>query len=167
MTDFVVRPLDGSVDSGDFACGTAVLDEYLRRYASQDVRRKVARVFVATPADDARCLAGYFTLNAGSVGSTELPHELARKLPRYPIPVAMIGRLAVSQAFQGRGLGSILIADACRKIAEASHVLAMAGVIVDAKDANAEAFYRHFGFVPLPGRADRLFLAMQSVEGLL
>ena len=97
-------------------------------------------------------------MSAGSVNCSDLPEQLARKLPSYPVPVALIGRLAVNQAFQGKGLGSILLADACQKVRQAKDTLAVAGIIVDAKDASAGAFYRHFGFVELPGKPERLLL---------
>lgn len=158
MTAYQIRLLDANVDVAAFRCGHSSLDEYIRRYASQDVRRNVARVFVATPENDFRRLAGFFTLSAGSVSCSSLPSSMARKLPRYPVPVALIGRLAVDVEFQGKGLGSILLADACQKVAQASEVLAMAGIIVDAKDEAAATFYQHFGFSPLPGQLDRLML---------
>lgn len=158
MTAYQIRLLDADVGVAAFHCGHSSLDEYIRRYASQDVRRNVARVFVATAEDDFRRLAGFFTLSAGSVSCSSLPKSMARKLPRYPVPVALIGRLAVDVEFQGKGLGSILLADACKKVAQASEVLAMAGIIVDAKDETAASFYRHFGFSPLPGQPDRLML---------
>lgn len=148
------------MDTAAFRCGQAPLDEYLYRYASQDVRRNVARIFVATPQDDLRRIAGYYSLSAGSVHCADLPPALAKKLPRYPVPVALVGRLAVDGAFQGKGkgLGSILISDACQKVAHASTALAVVGMVVDAKDDVAAAFYRHFGFVDLPGQSGRLLL---------
>jgi len=118
----------------------------------------LARVFVATPESDLVQLAGFFTLSAGSVNCFDLPASLAQRLPRYPVPVALVGRLAVGTKFQGKGLGAILLADACQKVARASTTLAMAGIVVDAKDAVAAAFYGHFGFMPLPGNAARLLL---------
>ncbi|MDP2835214.1 MAG: GNAT family N-acetyltransferase [Pseudomonadota bacterium] len=159
---YQIRPLDAEVAAGGFRCGEPALDEYLRRYASQDVRRGVARVFVATPADDLPRLAGFFSLSAGSVQAADLPESVRRALPRYPIPVALLGRLAVDATFQGRGLGSILLADACQKVAHASQVLAVAGLVVDAKTETAAAFYRHFGFVALPGQAGRLLLPRKA-----
>jgi GNAT superfamily N-acetyltransferase len=157
MMQYRIRAFDANVEKNGFCCGQQTLDEYIRRYASQDVRRNVARVFVATPVNS-NTLAGYFTLSAGSVNCSELPPELARKLPSYPIPVALVGRLAVDRSFQGKGLGSILLADACQKVAQASAVLAVAGIIVDAKEASSAAFYRHFGFSALSGQLQRLFL---------
>jgi GNAT superfamily N-acetyltransferase len=158
VTIYQISPLDASINTANFQCGREPLDDYIRRYASQDVHRNVARVFVAVPEDTPQQLAGFFTLSAGSVSCSSLPASLARKLPRYPVPVALIGRLAVDVKFQGKGLGSILLADACQKVAQASSVLAVAGIIVDAKDDNAIAFYAHFGFVPLQGQADRMML---------
>lgn len=158
MTRFLIRQLDAAVDVGTFNCGTSPLDEYIRRYASQDVRKNVARVFVATPDGRPEQLTGFFTLSAGSVNCSELPPTLARKLPRYPVPVALIGRLAVDVQFQEKGLGAILLADACHKVVQASAVLAVAGIVVDAKNQSAAAFYSHFGFIPLPGRPDRFLL---------
>lgn len=158
MTQYRIRPLDAAADTAAFHCGQPPLDEYILRYASQDARRGVARVFIATPSQEPQRLAGYFTLSAGSVNCADLPDALKRKLPRYPVPVALLGRLAVDLAFQGRGLGGILVADACQKVAQASAVLAVAGIIVDAKDEAAAAFYRRFGFLPLPGMAQRLML---------
>jgi len=158
VTTFKIRPLDKAVDTASFNCKQPVLDEYIRRYAAQDVKRNVARVFIATPEHDISRLAGFYTLSASSVSCSDLPVSLAKTLPRYPVPVALIGRLAVDQQFQGQGLGSMLLADACRKVANASISLAMVGLVVQAKDAAAASFYQHFGFKPLPGQADRLLL---------
>ena len=89
---------------------------------------------------------------------SELPESLAKNPPRYPVPVALIGGLAVATAYQGKGLGAIHLADACRKVAHASTALAVAGIVVDAKDAAAASFYRYFGFLNLPGQPARLLL---------
>jgi ribosomal protein S18 acetylase RimI-like enzyme len=91
---------------------------------------------------------------------------LARKLPRYPVPVAVLGRLAVDRTFHGRGLGAILLCDACQKVVQASRVLAVAAIVVDAKDTAAAGLYRHFGFVALPGRPDRLLLPWKVLHKL-
>lgn len=153
-----IRPFDTLINFASFQCGHGPLDDYIRRYASQDIRRNVARVFVATPENDPQLLAGFFTLSAGSVSCSSLPATLARKLPRYPIPVALIGRLAVDRSIHGKGLGSILVADACQKVVQASNVLAVAGIIVDAKDDKAISFYEHLGFITLQGQRDKMLL---------
>lgn len=158
MTQYSIRPFEKTADAAAFRCGHPLLDEYICRYASQDARRNVARVFVASPANDSSQLAGFFTLSAGSVRCADLPESLAKKLPQYPVPVALLGRLAVSTGFQGKGLGSILLADACRRVAQASAALAVVGIVVDAKDDAAANFYRHFGFQSMPGQSARFLL---------
>jgi len=159
---FHIRPLDAAVNVDAFRCGESALDAYIRRYASQDIRRGLTRVFVATPAQALQQLAGFFTLSAGSVSAITLPDAMRRKLPNYPVPVALLGRLAVDEHFQGQGLGAILLADACLKVAQASAVLAVAGLVVDAKSEAAAAFYTHFGFIALPGDPGRLLLPSKA-----
>lgn len=158
MADFDIRPLDGAVATGAFDCGETLLNDYLRRLAGQDVRRGVARAFVASPVAATERIAGFFTLSAASVRAETPPEAWRKKLPRYPVPVALLGRLAVDRQFQGQGLGSILLADACRKVSAASRTLAVAGIVVDAKTPAAAGFYRHFGFAELPGQPMRLIL---------
>ncbi|HRP95261.1 MAG TPA: GNAT family N-acetyltransferase [Rhodocyclaceae bacterium] len=156
--EYRIRALDNEVETAGFRCGEAALDEYLQRYAKQDIKRGVARVFVATPVDRASAVAGFYTLSAASVAAEQLPETLRKKLPRYPVPAALLGRLAVTETAQGKGLGSILLVDACKRVAAASQTLAVAAIIVDAKSPTAAAFYRHFGFVELPGQPGRWML---------
>lgn len=156
--DVRIHPLDREADTAGFSCGESALDEYLQRYAMQDIKRGVARVFVATPANQPIVVAGFYTLSAASIAAETLPETLRKKLPRYPVPVALLGRLAVSLASQGQGLGSILLADACKRVAAASETLAVAALVVDAKSPGAAAFYQHFGFVELPAQPGRWML---------
>ncbi|MCE1183357.1 MAG: GNAT family N-acetyltransferase [Rhodocyclales bacterium] len=162
MQHYRIRPLDADIATTDFHCGQSALDDYIQHYANQDVKRSLARAFIATPAELPQQLAGYFTLSAASISASELPETLRRKLPRYPLPVALLGRLAVASHHQGQGLGGILLADALLKVCQASQVLAMAGMIVDAKDDKASAFYRHHGFIPMPGQTGRMLLPAKA-----
>jgi ribosomal protein S18 acetylase RimI-like enzyme len=159
-----IATLDPSLDTRSFRCGQPALDLYVHRYARQDVRRNLARVFAATLDAEPARLAGFYSLSAGSIACDVLPQVLARKLPRYPVPIALLGRLAVSLDFQGQGLGSILLADACQRVSEASSVLAVAGLVVDAKDETAVSFYSHFGFITLPGQTRRLLLPFNQFQ---
>lgn len=155
---FRIRPLDNEVDTTSFRCGETALDDYLQRYARQDIKRGVARVFVATPADNLTEVVGFYTLSAASVAAEHLPDSIRKKLPRYPVPAALLGRLAVSQSVEGRGLGAILLADVCQRVTAASQTLAVAAIIVDAQSPDAASFYQHFGFIPLPGQPGRWML---------
>jgi GNAT superfamily N-acetyltransferase len=154
---FHIRQFTKSVIRTEFDCGQLELNRYIRHYATQDIKRNVARIFIATPEEQDTQLAGFYTLSAGSINCSELPESLAKKLPRYPVPIAILGRLAVDLKYQGQGLGSILLADACQRVANASKTLAVAGFVVDAKESAAD-FYRHFGFMSLHGVSNKLLL---------
>jgi GNAT superfamily N-acetyltransferase len=163
---YLIRALDRDAQTAGFDCGEKALDEYLQRYASQDIKRGVARVFVASPAEKPQVLAGFYTLSAASIAADTLPEKWRKKLPRYPVPVALLGRLAVSRQSQEQGLGSILLVDACKRVAAASEALAMAAIVVDAKSPKAGAFYQHFGFIELPGQPGRWMLPRSHFAGL-
>lgn len=94
---------------------------------------------------------GFYTLSMADVEAGALPPKTRRGLPRYPVPVARIGRLAVDERAQGRGYGGALLEDALRRIDTASQVLGCMGVVVDAKDDSAVAFYERYGFIVLDG----------------
>lgn len=163
---YCIRPLDADAQTTDFECGEKALDEYLQRYATQDIKRGVARVFVASPVEEPPLVAGFYTLSAASIAAETLPEEWRKRLPRYPVAVALLGRLAVRQQFHGQGLGSILLVDACQRVAAASKTLAVVAIVVDAKSPQAGAFYQHFGFVELPGQPGRWMLPRSHFAGL-
>jgi GNAT superfamily N-acetyltransferase len=136
--------------------------------ATQDARRHVAAPFVAVARPGDAAVLGYFTLSAFGVELGALPEAVARRLPRYPVvPATMLGRLAVDERHRGKGLGELLLMAALRRAWEQAAGSAAAVVVVDAIDAEAVRFYRYFDFVPMPERADRLFLPMGVVGGLL
>ena len=158
----VFEPLTSQHDRAAFESGEPGLDDYLRRHATQDIRRRTARVFVAVePEHD--FVVGYYSLSATSVLRENLPEPLARRLPRYPIPAAILGRLAVDRRWQRRGLGALMIADAIKRLVRASQSLAIYALIVDAKNDGAKAFYRRMGVHPFPERPDRLFLPLDPI----
>jgi GNAT superfamily N-acetyltransferase len=161
--DLIITPLGKRHDRKNFDCGEASLELYLHRYANQDIRRRVNRVFVASPPDEPQRVIGYYSLSAGSLAAADLPEKFRHRLPRYPVPVALLGRLAVDRSYQGQGLGAVLIADALQRIALASQVMAVYAVMVDALNETAAEFYRQFGFIPLPNQPLKLFLPMDTV----
>jgi predicted GNAT family N-acyltransferase len=162
---FVIEPLGPRHDRTAFSCGVEALDIYLQKQAGQDFKKRAAVPFVITP--DGRTIAGYYTLSQYAVQLDAVPADLARKLPKYPVvPATLLGRLAVGTAFRGQGLGSMLLMDALYRALQHSKELASAGVVVDAKDAAALAFYKKYGFLELPTVERRLFLPMGTVEQL-
>jgi ribosomal protein S18 acetylase RimI-like enzyme len=157
---FVIEALR-SHDRAGFDCGAPALDRYLREQASQDVKRMISSCFVAKSSETG-ALAGYYTLSATSVSATELPPELLRKLPRYPVlPAALIGRLAVDRRFARAGLGGALLADAAMRTARAE--LKAFALVVEAKDENATAFYQRHGFQSFRDSERSLFLPLGTI----
>ena len=88
-------------------------------------------------------------------------------LPRHPVPAALIGRLAVSGDVQGQGIGRLLLADAVKRSLAVSEEIAIYALVVDAKDEGASRFYQAFGFQPLVGQSNRLFLPLGSLPSPL
>ncbi len=163
--EFQIQPLGPHHDRAEFSCGVDPLDNYFKRQAGQDARKRVAAVFVLSP--DGRTIAGYYTLSQFSIELDEIPLQLAKRLPRYPLlPATLIGRLAISSVFRGQGLGEVLLMDALHRSLSLSAQIASAAVIVDAKNDRARRFYLKYGFLELPGFSGRFFLPMRTVERL-
>lgn len=161
-----IEPLDKSHDRADFTSGAPELDRCIRELASQDVRRDVARVFVAVQ-DGSPAVGGFYSLGASSFRREKLPAGQAKRLPHYPVPAALLGRLAVGEAKQGTGLGAFLLMDALHRVLLASQTLAVHAMIVDARDDAAAAFYRKYGFIPFADDARQLLLPMTTLRQLL
>jgi GNAT superfamily N-acetyltransferase len=132
-------------DTSGFSCGNELLDRWLIRYAGQNERRDAARTFVAT-ADD-QTIYGYYALLAGQLEHGEVTAKARRGLSRhFPIPVAILARLAIASSEQGRGLGAALLNDALTRVARASEQVAVRAVVVHAFDESAVSFYERLGF---------------------
>ena len=153
------EPLGAEHDRSAFTCGEPALDDYLRRRATQDVRRRVARAFVAVDRVSGM-LAGYYTLSAASFSRQQLPEADAKRLPHYPVPAAILGRLAIDQRYQGRGLGELALADAIKRVLYASETVAVHAIVVDAMNDRARTFYERFGFVAFKDAPNRLYLPL-------
>jgi predicted GNAT family N-acyltransferase len=162
---FAFEPLGQQHNRAAFSCGVESLDSYLRKQAGQDARKRAAAPFVLTY--DGRTIAGYYTLSQYAIELEDVPEEVAKKLPKYPLaPATLLGRLAVSMDFRGKGLGQALLMDALYRSLALSEQIASTGVIVDAKDELAHAFYLKYGFIDLPRVDKRLFLPMATIERL-
>ena len=150
-------------DRSGFSCGNEPLDTYLKQRASQDLEKRVAAVMVLTP--DGKTIAGYYTLSQYAIHLGSLPEDIAKKLPKYPeLPATLLGRLARSTAFKGQGIGELLLMGALKRSLDQSLSVASMAVVVDAKDAQAKAFYSEYGFIELPDHPNRLFLPMATIE---
>ena len=167
-----IEALGGHHDRAAFTCGVEVLDDYLRRQAGQDQLRKFsachvavdATVDTAAPAGTPTAVLGYYTLSTYGIRPGELPANITRRLPRYPMmPAALLGRLAVASSHRGMGLGEHLLIDALARVLRLSKDIAVHAIVVDALDSTAADFYASYGFQRFAGEPLRLFRPLATV----
>lgn len=144
-----------------FDCGEAALNEFLLRQAGQQQRRGFGKTYVAV-ADDGVTITGFVTASAGQIATSSLPAQ--SKLPRYPAPILRIGRLAVDNRHQGKGIGQDLLAFTLRLAVEFSQRVGLYAVVVDAKHDKAKAFYIQLGFIPCVDSPLCLYLPIATLE---
>ncbi len=164
--DWRIEPLKQAHDRGGFDCGEAALDEYLRRYARQNQDSGIARTFVAVGSAEPGRVIGYYSVAVGVIDRANLPAQAAKRFPRFPVPVARIGRLAVDRAMQGQGLGEDLLMDALRRSLRAAAEVGIVAVLIDAKHERAKRFYARYEFEALPDQPLTLWLPIQVVRRL-
>ena len=165
--DLLFEPLGAGHDRAAFSCGVESLDRYLKQQASQDLRRRVAAVFVAREPTSS-VITGYYTLAAFGIAPASLPPEIAKRLPRYDqLPSTRIGRLAVDQRHQGQGIGRRLLMDALDRSYQMAPSIASMAVVVDAIDDTARHFYARFGFQRFLDDEYRLYLPMATIAPLV
>ncbi len=162
-----IEPLDSKQhDRSTFECGVESLDRYLRKTANQDLKKKIATVFVLVDSPNDNIIA-YYTLSSYTVEITELDNSLVKRLPRYPLlPATLLGRLAVDRNYRGQRLGELMLVDALRKSLVATEKVASIAVIAEAIDEKAVSFYRKYGFRSFTGNTMKLYMTMQSIKEL-
>jgi GNAT superfamily N-acetyltransferase len=150
-------------DRAGFVCGKEALDRYFQQQVMQDVRRHLATPFVMVMPDGE--IGGFYTLSSTALRLQELPENITKRLPRYPlIPATLIGRLATDRRYHGQGWGSFLLLDALHRCTTSG--IASFAVVVDAIDDEARAFYLHASFLPLPDSPYRLYRRMSDIAAL-
>jgi GNAT superfamily N-acetyltransferase len=149
-----------------FDCGEPSLNEWLRSRALKNETTGASRTFVTVEAPSSD-VAGYYCLSASALALEEAPGRVKRNMPS-PVPIILIGRLAVDERFKGHGLGASLLQDAVLKGIEASRILGARAFVVDALNEDAERFYSKFGFEPMPPAAKRaMFLLLSDAEATI
>ena len=146
MTLAPPRPIRPEDDLSQFDSGRAVLDDWLRQRAMRNESAGASRTYVVC---DGSRVVGYYCLASGSVESRGTPGRVRRNMPD-PIPVMLMGRLAVDRTQQGTGLGRALLKDAVLRTLTAAEIGGVRALLVHALDASAAAFYRHNGFLASP-----------------
>ena len=162
---WAIERLHANHDRAAFACGHASLDDYIRKFASQNDRTGISQTFVALHPDQ-RGICGYYSLAAGSIEIDDLTEAQRKRLPRYPIPVAHLGRLAVDVHWRGRGLGEHLLMDALERIVRVAGSIGIHAVEVIAIDERARTFYLKYGCTSLRDEPQHMYLPMKQVRKL-
>jgi GNAT superfamily N-acetyltransferase len=163
---WVIVPLSARHDRDFFDCGVPELNEFLKRYALQNQEKNISRTFVALRPLQAGRIDGYFTLSCGSVEAAKLAPEDKKRLPRYPLPVVHLGRLAVDRQAQGKGLGETLLMRALQQAAQAAPSIGIHSVEVCAFNEDAKRFYKKYGFKEFQDEPLHLYLPLAVVAGL-
>jgi len=163
MTVSAPQPLAAHHEVAAFACGVGSLDQSLKRRALQNQASGASRTFVAC--DGSRVLA-YYALASSAVAAEAAPGRLRRNMPD-PIPVVVLGRLAVDQSLHRKGMGRALVKDAGRRIIQAADAIGIRGVLVHALSPDAKAFYERIGFEPSPLDPMMLLVTLADLKASL
>lgn len=165
VPDFEVKAFDQQKKSAlqSFDCGQVDLNRYAKQQLSQDAKKGLSVPYILEQSGE---LAGFYTLSNASVDAGEYL-KVANGVGKFlPVPVTLIGRLAVDSKYQGVGYGGILLMDALENSLKAASVVASKAVIVDPIDDSAVNFYKNYGFMEIPG-TKRMMLTMDEVRKLI
>ena len=158
---FTIERLSPAHDRTAFDSGEPALDKYLRHLAGQHDRKGLGRTYVAVE-EGQSAVKGYYTITSGAVSFEIVPENL----PRHPVPVILLARLAVDRSAQGHGLGALLLVHALKKALEVSEHLGVHAVAVDALNDRVRAFYLRYGFTELRDDPLHLFLPLKKIRRL-
>lgn len=148
-------------DASRFDCGHKALNTFIRLHALSGQQANISQTYVAVVG---QTIVGYHTLVVGDVAYADAPERLAKGLPRHPVPILLLARLAVDQTWQGKGLGAALVADAMRRTLQVADIAGVRALLVHAKDEEAKSFYAHLGFEPFPGEPLILYRLLKDIR---
>jgi GNAT superfamily N-acetyltransferase len=156
------EPLADGHELNEFFSGVSALDDWLKRRARANQVSGASRTFVV--AVDHK-VVGYYALASGAIAVTGSVGRFRRNMPD-PIPVAVLGRLAIDRAQQGRGLGRVLFRDCALRVAHAAETIGIRGIVVHAISEQAKAFYQALGFDPSPAEPMTLMVTLADIRSL-
>ncbi len=162
--DFKVEKLRRDHVLEGFDCGKEPLNRFLTRNALQSQQASGSQTYVALATDR---VIGYHTLVVGEVAPAVVPERIKKGLGAHAVPVMLLARLAVSEDWKRRGIGSALLKDALLRTIQAADIAGIRAFAVHAKDDEAREFYSRFDFSPSPSDPLHLFLILKDVRALL
>lgn len=164
MSILIPQALGGSHRLEEFDCGKPALTQWLLHHARQAQGSGSARTFVTCDQDRA---AGYYSLTVGQIDTLEVPERIRRGKGQYPIPLVILARLAVDLDYQKRGIGFSLLQDVIMRTVSIADQAGIRALLTHPIDAEADAFYRRFGFEPTPTHDRQLTLLLKDARRLM
>ena len=147
-----------------FDCGNVALNEFLQRFALVNQRSNSSQTYVSCNAGQ---VAGFYSLAVGSVEPSQSAPRVVKGIPRHPVPVMILARLAIDQRHQRQGLGKALLKNALLRTVQAADIAGIRALLVHAKDEEARSWYRHWEFEESPTDPYHLFLLVKDIKALL
>lgn len=161
------EPISKKHNREAFNCGDAALNEFLHRFARQTHDQGGAKTFLAVRDDDPTVVLGFYSLSPGSVKFSSAPAVITRGLARHDVPVFRLGRLAVDQSMQRKGLGGQLLLCAGRRCIHAAQEVGGVALLIDAKNEGVAQWYTSYGALPLLDAPLSLLLSLATIQQAL
>ena len=161
---FVFSEISKKHERDGFDCEIEPLNTYLKRFARQNHENDISVTIVATDEGDSKTVLGYYSVSSGETAFNDLPTDIGKKLPKYPVPIMRIGRLAVDKTQKGKGLGRELLVDALPRALKAADLMGVFAVVVDARNDAAKSFYKKYGFTEFKDKPMVLFIAIETIR---
>jgi GNAT superfamily N-acetyltransferase len=155
--------LSAGHDLSGFDSGEPVLDDWLRRRAAQNEAAGASRTYIVCAGEK---VAGYYSLAVGAAAHADSPGRIKRNMPD-PIPVMVLGRLAVDKSFQGQGVGAGLLRDAVLRTVQAAEIAGIRALLVHAISERAKRFYEAYGFISSPVDPMTVMIGLSEAEKIL
>ena len=155
--------LNANHDLTQFGCGEPSLDRWLKIRALRNEESGASRTYVVCAGG---CVAGYYALAAGAVAHAEATSRVKRNMPG-PVPVILIGRLAIDSRLQGRGIGADLLLDAVLRTLQAAEIAGIRAILVSALSENAKGFYEKHGFISSPANPQTLMITVTEAARVI
>jgi GNAT superfamily N-acetyltransferase len=163
MTLTPPQPINDTHEIGLLDSGVPGLDDWLKRRARGNQATGASRTYVVC---EQRRVVAYYALAAGGVDIDAAPGRVRRNMPD-PVPISVLGRLAIERTYQRRGLGRVLMQDASKRVLQAADIIGIRGIVVHAISAEAKAFYLALGFEASPLQSMTLMATLADLKAQL